>query len=163
MNKISKALLVLGSTAILTGCGVKASFAKFKAAVGKIKAHEYTKCVAKVDKEEYAGTWKTVELPVVGKVSMWEPDTLDNNEIRNKSFIVANMFLTAADANDLVEHKAEDGEKVTYFVNNLGYEYIDKDGNKERVEWNKYGLVKSYVYDAKDDKEDFSAKFSYSK
>lgn len=74
------------------------------------------------------------------------------------------MFLTADEAKDLVEHKAEDGEKVTYYVNNLGFEYVDKDGSKEKIEWNKYGLVTFYSYDdVKEDAKDFSAKMSYSK
>ena len=56
MTKISKTLLVLGTAAILSGCGMKANFEKFKAAVGKLKASDSTKVVATVDKEKYEGT-----------------------------------------------------------------------------------------------------------
>ena len=160
MTKISKTLLVLGTATILSGCGMKANFAKFKAAVGKIKAHEYTKVVAKVDKAEYEGTLQETEILTV-KVKVWTPNAL-TDEKAAEAMVYANMFLEANDA--VEERKAEDGEKVTYFVNNLGLEYVNKDGDKMRVEWDKYGLVKSYKYDNKaDDSKDYAVSFKYSK
>ncbi len=158
MTKISKTLLVLGTAAILSGCGVKANFAKFKAAVGKLKASEYTKVVAKVGKEKYEGT-----LQELGGFKIWSANVVTDEEALT-AVAYANASYTAKDADYLVEQKAEEGEKVTYFVNNLGIEYIDKDGNKMKMEWNKYGLVTSYKYDDKaDDSKDYAVSFKYSK
>ena len=162
MKKISKTLLVLGSVALLSGCGMKTKFDNFKKAVGKIKANEYTKLVAKVGDAKYEGTLQEVDLPFVGKVKVWTPDNRTDSKAA-EAVSYAELMLEAKDAEDMEERKAGEGEKVTYFVNNLGMEYVDKDGNKMKVEWDKYGLVKLYDYDAKEDSKDYKVSFSYSK
>lgn len=163
--KFTKTLLVLGCAAVLSGCGAKATYAKYKAAIGKLKDNEYTKCVVKVEKEKFEGTLKSVEAFGV-KVSAWEPNNISDNENLIEGFVVANMMLTKDTAKAMPdeEPKAEDGEKITYYVNNLGYKAVDKDGNVEKIEWNKYGLVTSFSYDNKsDDSKDFKCSISYSK
>lgn len=161
--KISKALLVLGCAAILSGCGTKTSFANFKKAVGKIKESEYKKIVAKVGDAKYEGTLQEEELPIVGKIKVWAPNDL-TNEKAAEAIAYAELMMEAKDADSMEEQKPEEGEKVTYFVNNLGTEYVDKDGNKTKIEWNKYGLVKLYHYDHKsDDSKDYKVSYSYSK
>lgn len=158
MTKISKTLLVLGTAAILSGCGMKANFEKFKAAVGKLKASDSTKVVATVDKAKYEGT-----LQEAFGVKVWTANALTDEKALT-AVAYANMGLQASDASSLVEQKAEDGEKVTYFVNNLGFEYVNKDGDKTKVEWNKKGEVTSYAYDNKaDDSKDYKVTFKYSK
>lgn len=158
MNKISKALLVLGSVTILSGCGMKANFEKFKAAVGKLKASDATKVVATVDKTKYEGT-----LQELGGFKVWTANAL-TDEKAQIAVAYANLGMSASDASSLVEQKAGDGEKVTYFVNNLGIEYINKDGDKTRIEWDGKGQVKSYVYDNKaDDSKDYKVTFKFSK
>lgn len=162
MTKISKTLLVLGSVTILSGCGMKSNFSKFKEAVGKIKAHEFKTCEVKVAKEKYAGTLKSIEFLGV-KIEGWEANDL--NEKTAEAYGYVNLFMMTADsAKGLEEQKAEEGEKVVYYVNNLGMFYQDKDGNKTKIEWNKYGLVTSYSYDNKaDDSKDYSLSVSYKK
>ena len=163
MKKFSKTLLVLGSVALLSGCGMKTKFDNFKKAVGKIKASEYTKLVAKVGDAKYEGTLQETEIPFVGKIKLWTPNSL-TDEKAAEAVAIANGNLEADDAKDMEERKVAEGEKITYFVNNLGYEYVDKDGNKTKMEWDKYGLVKLYEYDNKtDDSKDYKVSFSYSK
>ena len=158
MTKISKALLVLGSVTILSGCGMKANFAKFKAAVGKLKAADVTKVVATVDKTKYEGT-----LQETAGIKLWVANAL-TDEKAQEAVIIANFSLEASDADSLEEVKPGEGESVTYFVNNLGIEQVNKDGDKTKMEWNNKGLLVSYVFDSKaDDSKDYKVTFKYSK
>ena len=158
MTKISKALLVLGSVTILSGCGMKANFAKFKAAVGKLKAADVTKVVATVDKTKYEGT-----LQDTAGIKLWVANAL-TDEKAQEAVMIANFSMEAKDADSLVEEKPGEGETVTYFVNNLGIEHVNKDGDKTKIEWNGKGLVTSYVFDSKaDDSKDYKVTFKYSK
>jgi hypothetical protein len=158
MTKISKALLVLGSVTILSGCGMKANFAKFKAAVGKLKAADVTKVVATVDKTKYEGT-----LQDTAGIKLWVANAL-TDEKAQEAVMIANFSMEAKDADSLIEEKPGEGESVTYFVNNLGIEHVNKDGDKTKIEWNGKGLVTSYVFDSKaDDSKDYKVTFKYSK